>query len=105
MAYQSRDLSVLAYANGFTLWCYNPDNGDGIEAIRAAYYFDAAADMLRVGDIVLVSLTGGEKVAADMLHVCGNESGVVDVETMSPHGLMAFGSLRPLDNGGAKVER
>ena len=57
MAYQSKDLSVLAYANGFTLWHYLTT--DNAAAVNAAGYFNAAADMLRAGDIVIANLSGG----------------------------------------------
>lgn len=50
MAYKFRDLSVLAYANGFTLWHYTtPD------IIDDPGYFDPAADMLRRGDIIIAN--------------------------------------------------
>ena len=41
MAYQSKDLSVLAYANGFTLWHYA--TADAAAAVDSAGYFNAAA--------------------------------------------------------------
>ena len=53
MAYQSKDLSVLAYANGFTLWHYSSE--DTSASVLAANYFDDAADLLRVGDIVVIN--------------------------------------------------
>ena len=53
MAYQSKDLSVLAYANGFTLWHYA--SNDTASVITTAAYFDDGADILRVGDLVLIN--------------------------------------------------
>lgn len=52
MAYDPKSLSVLAYANGFTLWRYRTD--DSVSAVSAAGYFDAARDMLRAGDLIVV---------------------------------------------------
>lgn len=48
--YSINKLSVLAYANGFTLWHYKDDSGDGYP--NAFFKEDS---MLRVGDIVLTS--------------------------------------------------
>lgn len=53
MAYQSKDLSVLAYANGFTLWHYA--STDTASQVSAAAYFDDASDILRAGDLVLIN--------------------------------------------------
>jgi len=60
MAYASRSLNVLAYANGFTLWHYAAGN-DG-EKLETEGYFDGANDpwpTLKAGDIVFWSATGG----------------------------------------------
>jgi hypothetical protein len=80
MAFSARDLSVLAYANGFTLWHYR--TGDSLERLlghwdaaepedaandnktagdnktddRAPGYFAPAAEMLRAGDEIKVNL-------------------------------------------------
>lgn len=53
MAYIASNLSVLAYANGFTLWHYT--TADTAAETEAANYFDNAADLLRIGDLVLIS--------------------------------------------------
>lgn len=53
MAFKNNDLSVLSYANGFTLWHYR-SGGDALAAITAAGYFNEAADLLRVADMVVV---------------------------------------------------
>jgi hypothetical protein len=56
MAYLSKDLSVLAYANNFTLWHYTTTDS----AVTGAGYFNAAASMLRVNDLIIANLaTGG----------------------------------------------
>jgi len=54
-----RNLSVLSYAQGFTLWHYRCDD---VGAAKTAGFFDAARDMLAVGDMVLVSGAGGGTV-------------------------------------------
>lgn len=77
MAYQSKDLSVLAYANGFTLWHYTTADDGG--AVVAANYFDAAADMLRVGDLLLTNTDTGGTPGVVFHRVAANSGGVVSV--------------------------
>ncbi len=52
MAYTANDLSVLAYANNFTLWHYVTDD----DAVTGAGYFDKAADMVQVGDLIIANV-------------------------------------------------
>ena len=54
MAFSIRDLSVLAYANGFTLWHYKAGN-DSLADVAQADYFADASDMMATGDMVLIS--------------------------------------------------
>lgn len=61
MAFAIRNLSVLAYANGFTLWHYKAGK-DRLEAVSADDFFADAADMLAVGDMVMVSALDGTKI-------------------------------------------
>lgn len=48
MAYEPRNLSALAYANGFTLWHYKSKDGDTDDN-----YFSNAATLLRRGDFIM----------------------------------------------------
>ena len=52
MAYKATDLSVLAYANNFTLWHYTTTDDD----ITTSGYFDKAAEMVRVGDLIIANV-------------------------------------------------
>ncbi len=61
MTFSVRELSVLAYANGFTLWHYKAGEGGAPAATRPGF-FDAAADLLASGDMVLVSSPAGGQV-------------------------------------------
>ena len=61
MAFSIRDLSVLAYSNGFTLWHYKISSGTLPDAAIPGF-FDPAADMLSSGDMVLVSSTAGARM-------------------------------------------
>jgi hypothetical protein len=81
MAYNSKDLSVLAYANGFTLWHYT--SADAAAAIDTAGYFDEAADMLRRGDMIMANVATGGTPAAGMFHVNSVTGGVVDIDDIT----------------------
>ena len=76
MAFAIRNLSVLAYAQGFTLWHYRanlPTLGAtlvqpaSLDEVKAPGFFDPAADMLAAGDMVMVSTreAGGLLVIAN----------------------------------------
>ena len=71
MTFAVRNLSVLAYANGFTLWHYKAETG-GLPNAAKSGFFDPAADMLATGDMMLVSAPEGGRV----LFVAAGESGV-----------------------------
>jgi hypothetical protein len=81
MAFAARDLSVLAYANGFTLWHYT--TADTAAVADTAGYFNAAADMLRVGDMILANVGTGGTPQAGILLVNANSGGVVDVADLT----------------------
>jgi len=61
MPFSLRDLSVLAYANGFTLWLYKAAKAVQ-EEVTAPGYFDPAADMLATGDMMMVSAADGGRI-------------------------------------------
>lgn len=61
MAFAIRNLSVLAYANGFTLWHYRAGE-ELLEAVGIQDFFANAADMLAAGDIMMVSATDGARI-------------------------------------------
>lgn len=61
MAFAIRNLSVLAYANGFTLWHYKA-NHDRLEQIEETDFFADAADMLADGDMMMVSAADGGRI-------------------------------------------
>ena len=54
--FKASDLSVLAYANNFTLWHYVSEIDDN-ETVFSPHYFDDAADMMRKGDLIIVNTT------------------------------------------------
>jgi hypothetical protein len=61
MAFAVRNLSVLAYANGFTLWHYKSGK-DRLEAISGGNYLAEAADMLTQGDLIMVTAADGARI-------------------------------------------
>ncbi len=77
MAYTPNNLSVLSYANGFTLWHYTTN--DKPHQTNTSGYFDGAADMLRVGDMLLITGSTGAATAT----VRRNESGNVKLGFLS----------------------
>jgi hypothetical protein len=56
-----RSMSVLAYAQGFTLWHYKA-GAAGLTDTIGKGFFDTASDMLAVGDMVLVSARDGGRM-------------------------------------------
>jgi hypothetical protein len=54
MAFLARELSVLAYANGFTLWHYRTSADD----LLTPGYFDSAQELLREGDQIIANPVG-----------------------------------------------
>lgn len=78
MAFQSRNLSVLAYANGFTHWHFITE--DSADAILDSGYFNDGADMLRVGDLLEVNAKRDGRADFLSIHVSEVANGTVTVE-------------------------
>jgi hypothetical protein len=57
MSYKPRDLSVIGYCNGFTLW--HLQSPDDPAAIAAPNYFSDASNLLQSGDFILARMGGG----------------------------------------------
>ncbi len=86
MAFQTKDLSVLAYANGFTLWHYTTADPAGALTKARPGYFDPANAMLRAGDIILANARADGRPSAAMLLVAGNESDEIAVTELTGPG-------------------
>lgn len=56
-----RDLSVLAYANRFTLWHYKA-RSETLAKVTAPHFFDEATTMLSEGDMIMISAADGGRV-------------------------------------------
>ncbi|MCM1294113.1 MAG: hypothetical protein NC311_00945 [Muribaculaceae bacterium] len=53
MAFQNKNLSVIAYANGFTLWHYSAT--ETLATIVASGYFDNVKTLMNTGDIIIIN--------------------------------------------------
>lgn len=84
MAYASKDLSVLAYANGFTLWHYTTT--DPHTDVDTTGYFAPAADMLRMGDMILANTDTDGSPAGGIFIVTAVGGGSVDVANLTQVG-------------------
>ena len=62
MAFHNKNLSVIAYANGFTLWHYAA--GETKAVIAAAGYFNSIKTLMNVGDIVIINGSDGTALRA-----------------------------------------
>ncbi len=84
MAYLSKNLSVLAYANGFTLWHFTTT--DLATVVDTSGYFNDASDLLRVGDMIFANVDTGGVPGAGIFLVRSNAAGIVDVADMTAVG-------------------
>ena len=84
MAYTPKNLSVLAYANGFTLWHYGTT--DKAVDVDTTGYFNLAADMLRVGDMIISNVDTAATPQAGVFVVRSNTGGVVNVSDLTAFG-------------------
>ncbi|MBQ8294118.1 MAG: hypothetical protein IJX89_01905 [Alphaproteobacteria bacterium] len=53
MAFQNKNLSVIAYANGFTLWHYSAS--ETLSTIAANGYFNDVKTLMNIGDIIIIN--------------------------------------------------
>ena len=67
MAFNSKNFSVMAYANGFTLWNYQTP--DTLETVTASGYFNDISAFVRKGDMILTVANNGAAVAPAVLSV------------------------------------
>lgn len=82
MAYESKNLSALGYANGFTLWHYRTSD----LSVHTAGYFNPASRMVRVGDFILVNAGIQSDPAHSVVVVAANTGGAVDVASVTKFG-------------------
>jgi hypothetical protein len=86
MAFDIKDLSVMAYANGFTLWHYR--TGDGVGDLDTSGYFNEAGDLLREGDLVISNYDDAGATKTAFLTVQTSGSGVT-VDAWDAHPIVS----------------
>ena len=79
MSFTASDLSVLAYANNFTLWHYVTTD----DAITGAGYFNGAAGMLRVNDLIIANVDTDGTPATVFYVVTANTGSSVTIAAYS----------------------
>lgn len=60
MAFQNKNLSVIAYANGFTLWHYAAN--ETMSAISTSGYFDSVKTLMNTGDVVIINASDNTSI-------------------------------------------
>ena len=60
MAFQNKNLSVIAYANGFTLWHYAAS--ETMATITASGYFNAIGSLMNSGDVVIINASDNTSI-------------------------------------------
>ncbi len=84
MAYESKNLSALGYANGFTLWHYRTT--DLAAEVDNAGYFNPASRMVRIGDFILLNAGIESTPTHGVVVVVANAGGAVDVTNVTTYG-------------------
>jgi hypothetical protein len=84
MAYESKNLSALGYANGFTLWHYRTT--DLAAEVDNVGYFNPASRMLRTGDFIMLNAGIESTPTHGVVVVVANTDGVVDVTNVTTYG-------------------
>jgi len=60
MAFKNSNLSVIAYANGWTMWHYS--NYETLEEIEKDHYFDKVWHLANTGDIIVINGKDGTAI-------------------------------------------
>lgn len=79
MAFAAKDLSVLAYANNFTLWHFTTIDS----SVTTAGYFNSAAPMLRKNDLIIANIDTDGIPSTVIYIVTANTGSAVTVATFT----------------------
>lgn len=82
MSYNSKNFSVLAYANGFTLWSYSSE--DALTNVKTAGYFNEIAPFARPGDMILVNANTAAVLQPAILSVASVSADSVTIAGVAP---------------------
>lgn len=56
MSFKNRNMSVIAYANGFTLWHYVAESGETLKGITENQkYFTPIHSLMNVSDVIIIN--------------------------------------------------
>ncbi len=80
MAFQNKNLSVIAYANGFTLWHYSAK--ETLATISATGYFNDVKTLMNIGDVVIINAS--DNTAIKKINI--TDAGNVTVSALSAAG-------------------
>lgn len=75
MAFNNKDFSVMAYANGFTIWNYN--TSDALSAVKSEGYFNDTAAFVRGGDMIMIVANNKSAIETSILAIKSVASGIV----------------------------
>ena len=76
--FKNKDLSVVAYANGWTLWQYYAK--DSLETVEKDGYFEPVKTLMRSGDIICLTLDGNWGTAIRVIII---DNGIVKLTKLS----------------------
>lgn len=74
--FMNKDLSVIAYANGFTLWHYK--SNEAMKEITDPSYFVPVKKLMHTGDIIIINAK--EETAIRKLVLADNKVKVKDLD-------------------------
>ena len=77
MAFDASKLTRLAGASGVSLWHYT--TADTIADVNTAGYFNSAANMLNLNDVIITVTSTGSTPVVSHTYVNANSGTVVDV--------------------------
>lgn len=81
MSLKLADLSVLAYANNFTLWHYKTNQSE--DEVFANGYFNNGSDMMNRGDVVYLQTSFGESdMKTQQIVVHSADKGAVTIQRL-----------------------
>lgn len=70
--FRNKDLSVIAYANGWTTWYYRTK--DSLETVGKDGYFEPVKSLMKSGDVIYLTLDGnwGSETAIRVISIENN---------------------------------
>lgn len=80
MSFKNKNLSVLAYANGFTCWHYKAEADEKLKDIESdTKYFGAVSCLMNPGDIIIIN---------------ADETGIRCIDTITENNFVKLGVLK-----------